>query len=205
MRRLSRSLIPVLLAPLALMGCDPHFTAKPQERIALSTSDAVMSYRFTKGGSQLISSDQHKLRRLLAQVGAGPQDRIVLSLPAGATAAQTKAREAHLRGLLAPSGAQITLIGDAPGRRVSVEDQGMIRIVQAHRMTIHCPENEGLPSGCSQSRNLAVMLADPNDVMFPRELTQRGAKPRLPRGAEAGVPAAGTTTTRGSGRPGDGL
>lgn len=177
----------LLCLPLALMGCEPYQTTPIQERIELSTSEAVMSYRFAPGGTALVAADRAKLQRLLAEVGPGPRHRIVVSLPAAATAARTRSREAHLRGLLGQTGAQITVIGDAAGaRRTRVEDQGLIRIIAADRMSVACPANGGLPAGCTQARNLAVMLDDPNDLILPRVQAPGRGRPKLPSEGAAG-------------------
>lgn len=178
---MTRPLLALALA-LATAACAPTSRETLQSGIALRTSEAAVEYQFSRGGTGLPAAQQQKLRRFLQHHRAGAGDRLVISVPSGASPAATQTRRAALSALVAPFQVQIEFVGDEPGRRLTaVDNRGLMRLIRASHMEIGCTSEDGVPARCAQRRNLAVMLADPNDLILPRRAEDSYAVP--PRSA----------------------
>lgn len=193
--RTTRSL--VILSALALAACAPLSPpAGVRGHLSPLTSEAVFSYRFAAGATQLSGAEISRLRRFVNPTALTRQDRIIISVPKGATPRQDAQRRAHLRGLFTGSPATVELVADndleLAGRG---EATGVVRLVRIRGTKVTCTEGEA-SDGCANAQNLAAMIVEPVDLYLPAgpgkiRLRREGSADERAQAASAGRTAMG--------------
>lgn len=157
----------VALALLLLQGCVSEPIRSTSDRIETRTHEAVLSYSFSGCSSSLSKAEQHRITGFLNAMKPERKDAIVVSVPKACTANGDAARRKAITGLMAQFPAQVRIVQDTDFRQMKqAEARGIVRLVRAVGFRVQC--GNGAPAnGCSNARNLARMIGNPIDMMFP--------------------------------------
>ncbi|MGN0933852.1 hypothetical protein [Falsigemmobacter intermedius] len=158
----------LLAAFVGLAGCAPISpVGGVRGHLSPLSSEAVHSFRFAPGATQLSGAEISRLRRFVNPTALTRQDRIIVSVPKASTPRQDAQRRAHLRGLFNGSPAAVELVADNdladPARGETV---GIVRLLRVRGVKVTCTEGE-TSDGCANASNLAAMLVEPVDLYLP--------------------------------------
>lgn len=154
-----------------LAACDPNRSASSVKTPIVSSQALTRDIAFLADGS-IAPQDAASLQAFLTSMSLGSGDRLMLDDPHAEGAA---ARRAAVGGIVAASGGQLT---NSPPPAATAMPQGTARlwIVRTQVTLPACPDWSSSPYGnmnasthsnygCASNSNLAVMVANPNDLV----------------------------------------
>lgn len=179
-RRSAGSARIMLLTGLVLAGCahDRLPAAGPAE-FASEALRIEHEIRFAEGGPSLSPIDRERLIRFLADADPNNDGLIVISVGRG-----QGERLMYLQALLRSGGRQASGTVDPH----QPENRAVMSVEQDLALPTRCTgeglwdsdianDSEGLPLGCTTSKNLAAMIDDPEDLTHGRPLGPAAAAP----------------------------
>lgn len=156
---------------IGLSACDPNRSVSSVKTPVVSSQALTRDIAFLADGS-IAPQDAASLQDFLTSMSLGTGDRLTLDDPHAEGAA---ARRAAVSGIVAASGGQLS---NSPPPAGTAMPQGTARlwIVRAQVTLPACPDWSSSPYGnsggsthsnygCASNSNLAVMVANPNDLV----------------------------------------
>lgn len=160
-------LIGCALAVLMLAGCVAEPVRSPSDRLEVKTAEAVMSYSFAGCSNGLTKSEQHQITGFLNSMHLRRNDTVVVSIPRACTARDDITRRKTIKGLMALYPSRLHIVQDNDFRQPGhAETKGIFRVVRAKGFRVQCGTSSPA-NGCSTAINLARMIGQPMDTMFP--------------------------------------
>ena len=155
---------------VSLSACDPNRSASSVKTPVVSSQSLTRDIAFLPDGS-IAPQDAASLQAFLTSMSLGAGDRLTLDDPHAEGAAS---RRAAVASIVTASGGRLS---DSPPPAGTAMPQGTARlwIVRAQVTLPACPDWSGSPYGnmaaavhsnygCATNSNLAVMVANPNDL-----------------------------------------
>ncbi len=167
---------PLVLMALALVlaGCATQAPVRGvTERLSAPYVEAQHQYHFAAGSAALSGAERAGIHKFLTSLALREGDAVLVAIPTSGSAVVDAGRKRTMGAALAlvPSRVSFAMEESFATRPLQPRQTGLIRVARAKGIKVDC-EIDVERLGCANAINLAVMIHEPGDVLFPARLAR---------------------------------